>query len=119
MAIDQRQSPRYPYRSELELEIAGASKTQRTLAVNLSEGGVCFEHRDALKQNDRLRVRFLTDEPFDIQAHVRYSTRVGTTIGEVETGSVCLIGVQFDGLDDGQKRQIVRLLEELAAPDDD
>jgi c-di-GMP-binding flagellar brake protein YcgR len=119
MGTDQRQSPRYPYRSELELEIAGAARTQRTLAVNLSEGGVCFEHREALRKDDRVRVRFMTDEPFDLPAQVRYSTRVATTIGEVETGAVCLVGVQFVGLSEAQKKQLATLVEELAASDDE
>ncbi len=121
MGTDQRQNPRYEYRSEVELELdfAGSARSQRTLAVNLSAGGVCFEHREALRTEARLRLRFLTDDPFDVMAQVRYSTRVQTSIGEVETGAVCLVGVQFVGLSEPQKQKLAALVEELAARDDD
>ena len=118
---DQRQNPRYSYRTELELELelAGTPRAQRTLAVNLSSGGVCFEHHDALRSETRLRLRFLSDDPFDVTAQVRYSTRVQTSIGDEETGAVCLVGVQFVGLSEPQKEKLAALVEELAHRDDD
>jgi c-di-GMP-binding flagellar brake protein YcgR len=121
MGTDQRQNPRYAYRSELELELelAGTPQKQRTLAVNLSAGGVCFEHRDPLRSQAQLRLRFLTEEPFDVMAQVRYSTKVETSIGEEPIGAVCLVGVQFVGLNERQKAALDALVEELAARDDD
>jgi c-di-GMP-binding flagellar brake protein YcgR len=121
MGTDQRQNPRYAYRSELELELelAGTPRPLRTLAVNLSAGGVCFEHRDALRSEAQVRLRFLTEEPFDVTAQVRYSTRVQTSIGEEPIGAVCLVGVQFVGLSERQREKLAALVEELAARDDD
>jgi c-di-GMP-binding flagellar brake protein YcgR len=121
MGTDQRHAPRYPYRSalELELELAGITRPQRTVAVNLSAGGVCFEHREALRPQTRVRLRFLTDDPFDVTAQVRYSTRVQTSIGDEQTGAVSLVGVQFVGLTGPQQEKLETLVEELAARDDE
>ena len=121
MGTDQRQEPRYAFRSELELELelAGTPRAQKTLAVNLSAGGVCFEHQDPLRSEARLRLRFLTDEPFDVTGQVRYSTRVQTSIGDEETGAICLVGVQFVGLSEPQREKLQALVEALAARDED
>jgi hypothetical protein len=127
MGIENRKTPRYPYRASLEiLTTKGVATTETARAVNLSTGGICFEHPLALSASARVRVRFPAPEPFEVLAEVRHATRVSTEVGGMELDPIWLVGAQFCNVDYAQQQRLEAMMSALIAaaagrdmPDDD
>jgi hypothetical protein len=117
MSGDRRQAQRYPWGGAVEVTDA-STQGERTLAVNLSEAGVCFEYPHSLQPGERVRVRFLLEEPFEIRALVRHATRLVTESHGVDTGIVFLVGVQFVERRPDQTLQLEEVLAMLAHAED-
>ena len=114
---DRRKTQRHPWSVAAEVTDASA-QVERTLAVNLSKAGVCFEDPHSLQPGERVRVRFVLDEPFEVRALVRHATRLVTESGGVDTGVVFLVEVQFVELRPDQELQLDDVLAMLARGDD-
>ena len=126
MGIENRKTPRYPYRAALEILTSGPASAEVARAVNLSTGGVCFEHPLALSANGKIRVRFPAPEPFEVMAEVRHATRVSTEVGGMELDPIWLVGAQFCNVDYAQQQRLEAMMSALIAaaagrdmPDDD
>ncbi|HEX4459808.1 MAG TPA: PilZ domain-containing protein [Polyangia bacterium] len=116
MGIENRKTPRYPYRAALEiLTTKGVATTETARAVNLSTGGVCFEHPVAIGPNAKVRIRFAAPEPFDVTAEVRHATRVSTEVGGMELDPIWLVGAQFTNVDYAQQRRLEAMMAALIA----
>jgi hypothetical protein len=115
MGIEQRKTPRYVYRAELEILTTRPATNELASAVNLSRGGLCFEHPQKLSSRDKIRIRFPQSDRLEVQAEVRYATRVSTEIGGVDTGAVWVVGAEFSMVDDAQQRGLDAVIARLVA----